>query len=191
MPQKTKNMLQKTWWLPYIDQLSKRTSTYIDLIVIHSTELPDLAMARDYGERILYPETKTGASGHFYIDRNGDLFCFVPPERIAHHVKGYNERSIGIELVNAGRYPNWFDSTAQTVTEAYPCAQIACLKALLSALCLDYPSLRFIAGHSDLDLEKVAASDNPNLRVRRKIDPGVLFPWPEVLTHLSLKRLYA
>ena len=41
--------------LPYADALAARPSGEIDLVVIHCTELPDLAMARDYGERVLYP----------------------------------------------------------------------------------------------------------------------------------------
>src|SRR3546814_11398454 len=75
----------------------------VDLVVIHCTELPDLATAREYGERVLHTGSGTGNSGHYYVDRNGDCHRFVAPDRVAHHVRGYNPRSIGIELVNAGR----------------------------------------------------------------------------------------
>ena len=92
--------------LPYVDALAARELAEIDTVVIHCTELPDLATARDYGERILYPASGTGNSGHYYIDRDGGIDEYVPPERIAHHTRGWNPRSIGIELVNIGRFPD-------------------------------------------------------------------------------------
>ena len=107
------------WSLPYVDQLELRDRDAITLVVIHCTELPDLATAREYGERVLYTESSTGNSGHFYIDRNGRVHEFVPVTRVANHTRGYNRQSVGIELVNRGRYPNWFDSRHQQMTEPY------------------------------------------------------------------------
>ena len=49
----------------------------IDLVVLHCTELPDLDTARDYGERIQYPQSGTGNSGHFYIDRDGTIHQYL------------------------------------------------------------------------------------------------------------------
>jgi hypothetical protein len=92
--------------------------------VVHCTELPDIAAARAFAERVLYAETGTGNSGHWYIDRDGSTWQYVPHERIAHHVRGHNPRSIGIELVNIGRYPDWLDSRRQAMDEPYPAAQI-------------------------------------------------------------------
>ena len=89
---------------------------------------------RAYGERIVYPASRSGNSGHYYIDRNGLLEEWVPPERIAHHVRGFNERSLGIELVNRGRFPDWYHSACQQMTEPYPGVQIEALIALLRAL---------------------------------------------------------
>jgi len=171
--------------LPYHDLLAERTPASLQRVVIHCTELPDLDMARDYGERALYADG-TGNSGHFYIDRDGSIVQYVAPDRIAHHVRGMNEHSIGIELVNRGRYPDWFDSRRQAMDEAYPDAQIDALLRLLHALCERYPSLRDIAGHDQLDREQVPASDDPARRVSRKRDPGPLFPWARVLAQVSL-----
>jgi N-acetylmuramoyl-L-alanine amidase len=156
-------------------------------VVIHCTELPDLAMARVYGERVHYP-SGTGNCGHFYIDRDGRIEQYAPPERIAHHVRGWNGRSLGIELVNTGRYPHWLAADHQAMEEPYTAAQIASLIALLQALCREIPTLTQIAGHEDLDTEWVAASDNPALQVPRKRDPGPLFPWAAVLEALPLRR---
>lgn len=177
--------------LPYAARLAERKRDDIDLVVIHCTELPDLATARSYGEKILYPGSQTGNSGHFYIDRDGQVQQYVDVQRIAHHVRGYNERSVGIELVNRGRWPHWLHADAQTMREPYPQAQIDALVALLHALQSMLPSLRLIAGHEDLDTTTVPADDNPAVQVQRKLDPGPLFPWAQVMQAITLQRLHA
>lgn len=176
--------------LPYVSQLDIRLVENLDLVVIHCTELPDLVTARNYGEKIHYPKSKTGNSGHFYVARNGDIEQWVPANRVAHHVRGYNRRSIGIELVNTGRFPDWFDSQNQEMSEPYPSPQIKSLVQLLLRLSNELESLQWIAGHEDLDRLKVPASDNPDRLIQRKMDPGLRFPWPEILNEVSLKRLH-
>lgn len=176
------------WPLPYEQRLEARPLANIDLVVIHCTELPDLALAREYGERPLY-DSGTGNSGHYYIDRDGSIHLFVAPERVAHHTKGYNERSVGIELVNAGRYPDWLDSRRQAMDEPYTDAQVDALLALLGRLRRDIPSLEFIAGHEDLDQGRVPSSDNLHQLVFRKRDPGPRFPWSRVLGAVPLERI--
>lgn len=177
--------------LPYAHALAVRPLGDIDLIVIHCTELPDLAMAREFGERVLYAESGTGNSGHYYIDRDGSTVEYVDPGHIAHHTRGYNPRSVGIELVNTGRYPDWLDSRHQAMDEAYTDAQIEALVALLQDLSAKIPGLKLITGHEDLDLDEVEASDDPRVKVRRKRDPGPRFPWPQVLADVPLQRLAA
>ena len=174
--------------LPYVAQLEHRALERVDLVVIHCTELPDLASAREYGERVLYP-SGTGNSGHYYIDRDGTVTRYVPDERIAHHVRGLNPRSVGIELVNTGRYPHWLDSRHQGMDAPYPDPQIDALVALLHELAARLPALRHIAGHEDLDRALVEAGDDPTRRVQRKRDPGPMFPWTRVLAGSPLKRI--
>lgn len=176
--------------LPYVGLLAGREPATIDTVVIHCTELPDLATARAFGERVLYA-SGTGNSGHYYIDRDGRIEEYVPPDRIAHHVHGWNPGSLGIELVNRGRYPDWLDSRQQAMDEAYPVAQIDALIALLHWLCNEVPTLVQIAGHEDLDRECVPASDDPAVSVCRKCDPGPLFPWAQVMAAIPLKRIGA
>lgn len=173
--------------LPYEHLLASREVATIDLVVIHCTELPDLAMAREYGERVLYTDG-TGNSGHYYIDRDGGIVRYVAHERIAHHVRGYNPRSLGIELVNRGRYPHWLDSRHQAMDEPYPDAQIDALARLLRQLAATLPALRFVAGHEELDTAREPASDDPALSVPRKRDPGPLFPWQALMTQVPLQR---
>ncbi len=175
--------------LPYAALLRARALSDVDLVVVHCTELPDLATAREYGERVLYPESGTGNSGHYYDDRDGAIHRYVPDDRVAHHTRGYNPRSIGIELVNTGRWPHWLDSRHQAMDEAYTPAQVDALIALLQRLHANLPALRWIAGHEDLDTDEVAASDDPAVLVRRKRDPGPLFPWARVLGAVGLQRL--
>lgn len=177
------------WPLPYAERLEPRDPATIDLVVIHCTELPDMAMAREYGERIHHAATRTGNSGHYYIDRAGEVFRFVPDARIANHARGYNPHSIGVELVNLGRYPHWADSRHQSFTEAYPEQQIAALDALLAQLHRLHRGLRWIAGHEDLDRRLEPASDDPAILLPRRRDPGPMFPWPGVLARCGLERL--
>ncbi|MEM7480921.1 MAG: N-acetylmuramoyl-L-alanine amidase [Acidobacteriota bacterium] len=175
--------------LAYVDRLEERPLSAVDLAVLHSTELPTLADARRYGERIVYEGSGTGVSGHYYVDRDGTVEGWVPPERVAHHAKSFNGRSVGIELVNRGRFPHWFDSGQQEPTEDFPAEQVESLLDLLATLRKALPALRYLARHSDIDVEWVPASDDRSRSVRRKIDPGWLFPWREVLSASELDPL--
>lgn len=175
-------------WLSYNEQLDRRDLDDIQLVVIHATESPDLAMAREYGEHVHYPDSGTGNSGHFYIDRDGSIEQWVALERVAHHVVGHNANSIGIELVNIGRYPAWFDSRHQDWPEAASENQILALIQLLNRLTDTLPSLKSIAGHDHLDQRQIPASDDPSIQVQRKLDPGPNFPWDRILSATSLQR---
>lgn len=175
--------------LPYVERLAGRDPASIRVVVIHATELPDLATAREYGERIHYPDSQTGNSGHFYIDRDGVVEQWVALDRIAHHVRGHNAASVGIELVNGGRFPHWYRSDHQAWPEPYPDAQIDALTGLLARLERELPALRFITGHNRLDTSLQAADDDPDVMIRRKLDPGPRFPWARVLEASGLEYL--
>lgn len=177
------------WPLPYESRLHERKLSDIDLVVIHCTELPDMKMTREYGERVHYPNLGTGNSGHYYIEENGTVYRFVAPERVANHTVGYNTRSIGIEMFNAGRYPHWGDSRYQAFTVPYTKEQINSLLALLRKLRADIPSLRYISGHEDLDRRLEPASDDPKIMLPRRQDPGPLFPWNEIVPAAGLEKL--
>ncbi len=175
--------------LPYESLLVERELADIDTVVIHCTELPDLDTAREYGEMIRYPDSGTGNSGHYYIHRKGYVHQWVDVSRIAHHTRGWNPRSVGIELVNLGRWPDWLDSRHQEMDEAYSEVQIHALIDLLKHLQKRLPGLRWMAGHEDLDTDMVPASDDSSKQVRRKRDPGPQFPWPRVEEAIALQRI--
>ncbi len=189
MPQRPVSLEVHQRPLHYVRRLEDRCTDDIDLVVIHCTELPDLAMAREFGEKEHYPETQTGNSGHFYIDRDGRVEQWVPINRVAHHVRGFNPHSIGIELVNIGRYPDWFRSDHQQMPEPYPDLQIEALVALLKQLQTALPGLKKVAGHEDLDTAMIRSEDKPAITIRRKLDPGPLFPWSGVMTKISFHRV--
>ena len=178
------------WPLPYESRLEHRAPSSIDLVVIHCTELPDMTMAREFGERIHYADKGTGNSGHYYIDTDGGVHRFVADDRVANHTRGYNSRSIGIELSNVGRYPHWGDSKHQAFTAPYTQAQIDALLALLRQLRNALPNLKYIAGHEDLDTRLEPASDDPAIRLRRRQDPAPLFPWDKIVPASGLERLH-
>ncbi len=117
------------------------------------------------------------------------VHLFAHPTRTSNHTRGYNPRSVGIELVNRGRYPDWLDSRRQAMDEPYTDAQIHSLFALLDDLKRAITRPGFIAGHEDLDTAMVAASDDASRQVFRKRDPGPLFPWARVLAACGLQRL--
>jgi N-acetylmuramoyl-L-alanine amidase len=175
--------------LPYNDRLDRRELAAVDLVVVHCTELPSMAEAREYGEKVLYAGTGTGNSGHYYIDRDGTVTQYVEDDRVAHHVVDFNPRSIGIELVNRGRYPDWNHSAHQETTEEYPPEQVAALVDLIAELQRRMPGITRIARHSDLDQRWVPATDDPGRHVRRKIDPGAQFPWDRLVAAVGLTPL--
>ena len=92
-------------------------------------------------------------------------------------------------MVNIGRYPDWLDSANQVMTETYTAEQISVLKKLLLHIKLECPNLKFIAGHEDLDVAMVPASDDAGTQVFRKRDPGPHFPWQEILAAVELKQI--
>lgn len=175
--------------LSYVDRLDGRSRDSIELVVVHATELPDLATAREYGERIQHRDSRTGNSGHFYIDRDGTIEQWVEVERVAHHVRGHNTNSIGIELVHRGRWPDWFDSGHQAWSDPYSGQQITALIELLKELEATLPNLKNIAGHDELDTDMIPAEDNPKVMVRRKLDPGPTFPWNQIEANIGLERI--
>lgn len=171
--------------LHYNEKLDKRSVNDIEIIVIHCTELPDIETARIYGEKVHY-ESGTGNSGHYYISKSGKTYQWVENNRIAHHVKDHNKKSIGIELDNLGRYPDWHKTNHQIMYDEYPNEQIDSLIKLIHSLQKQLPNLKYITGHEDLDTRLIESDNDPEIFIRRKMDPGKLFPWETVMQKINL-----
>jgi N-acetylmuramoyl-L-alanine amidase len=134
----------------------------IDILVLHYTGMRD---ADEALARLCDPEAKVSA--HYTIDRDGRIYRHVPEELRAWHAgvsfwageRNVNARSIGIELVNPGHEFGY---------EPFPKPQISALIDLADGILARHPipACRVI-GHSD-----VAPA--------RKMDPGELFPWPQL-----------
>jgi len=131
----------------------------IDVLVLHYTELPlkeSLA--------ILCDDTRPlRVSSHYVLAEDGTLYRLVPENRVAWHAgrsqwrgrEGLNATSIGVEIVNL--HGDRHD---------YPRVQIAALIELCRDILGRHPAIvpRNVVGHSDI-------------APRRKIDPGLRFPW--------------
>ena len=131
----------------------------IDVLVLHYTELPleeSLAILGDNSRPLR-------VSAHYVLAEDGTLYRLVPEDRVAWHAgrsqwrgrEGLNATSIGVEIVNL--HGDRHD---------YPDAQIAALIELCREIIARHPAIvpRNVVGHSDI-------------APRRKIDPGLRFPW--------------
>ena len=131
----------------------------VDVLVLHYTELPldeSLAILTD-GERA------QRVSAHYVLAEDGAVYRLVPEDRVAWHAgrsgwrgrTALNGSSIGIEIVNL--HGDRHD---------YPARQVEALVALCHGILARHPPIvpRNVVGHSDV-------------APRRKIDPGLRFPW--------------
>ena len=147
----------------------------VDMIVIHSIGGPRCVNGAPYFDQVRqnanfwkeYIEQQDGKSIHYIIDREGALAKSLSENKVAWHVKGYNSRSIGIELVNNG-----------DGHDPYTDSQIATLNKLINDIRARHPITR-VAAHSELDKRNMEESTGcPN--ARRRVDPGPLFPWDKI-----------
>ena len=138
----------------------------ISLIIIHFTETRTFSDALN-----LLTSLDRKVSSHYLIDKSGDIFNLVDLDKRAWHAgesmwgnyNDINSRSIGIEIVNSG----------EVIKEDYTAKQINSLSVLLNSLLKDY-NIENILGHSDI-------------APKRKIDPGVHFPWQKIYKNLGLE----
>lgn len=150
----------------------------VDAIIVHSLGGPDceggkqvfheiIGDARYWVERF---RTLPLVSIHYVIGRDGDVQAGIPEDRAASHAIGWNQRSIGIELVNNadGKDP-------------FPQVQIDALVALVHAIRTRHPAIsdERILRHSDVDHSMFPAAKFgvACTQYRRKLDPGDAFPW--------------
>ncbi|WP_242482360.1 N-acetylmuramoyl-L-alanine amidase [Thiocystis violacea] len=142
----------------------------IDLIVIHATGGPGCKQGQLWHapggnlESIRrYFQDHPGISYHYLIGRDGTTLSGVPEAEVAHHARGHNARSIGIELVNDG---NGKDS--------FPDMQIDALITLLQRLVRIHGlTPEQIKSHSAVDDRSFLCGGR---RYKQKVDPGGEYP---------------
>ncbi len=128
----------------------------IDMLLLHYTGMDDDMQALSW-----LCNAQSEVSSHYYVHRNGDIIQLVDESNRAWHAglsfwKGetdINSCSIGIEIANAG-------------SEEFSAEQMASVLML----CRDIIERHNIPAHRVLGHSDVSPG--------RKIDPGVMFPWP-------------
>lgn len=148
----------------------------IDMVVIHSTGGPtcnprtkqvEWVKGGELEENMRVIESHPTLGIHYMIGRDGALRKSIPEHQVGHHVIGYSERSIAIELVNHG-----------DGSEPFPPEQIGVLVKLLRDITRRHNIPRSgVVRHSDLDHGMLWCAPSQ----RRKIDPGPAFPYDKVL----------
>ncbi len=153
----------------------------IDTIVIHTIGGPSCS---DEGEVQFKPvkgNARTWKSWfedeeikgiHYIVDREGVALASISEDEVANHVVGHNQTSIGIELVNTG-----------DGVDPFPKVQIDSLVTLLCDIAARQDlTASNIKGHQDLDDGTITCGGE---ETRRKVDPGSLFPWEDVLNRVE------
>jgi N-acetylmuramoyl-L-alanine amidase len=162
-----------------VDHGTERST--IDKIVIHTIGGPSCS---DAGEVVFRPvrkdakfwrkwlEKEQGKGIHYVVDREGVALASIPEQQIAPHVVGHNKTSIGIELVNNG-----------DGVDPFPAAQIDALVTLLCDIAArNSLGASDIKAHADLDKKTKICGGK---EYRRRVDPGALFPWQDVLERVE------
>lgn len=109
-------------------------------------------------------EASGQVSIHYIVGRDGSVVRSVPETEVAFHAIDHNDTSIGIELINGG-----------DGVDPYPAEQIAALSRLLHGIRMRWAiPLGQIKGHEETDHTTFVCGGK---NVRRKQDPGPLFPW--------------
>lgn len=130
---------------------------------------------------------------HYLVDREGQIFCFIPEDRSAWHA-GYgtwlddekytnkmNKYSIGIELMGMGTYKEmsgylhkWQYEKIPEEDLGFTDAQYTSLKALVADICKRH--------EIPLDRDHVIGHDEFS---PKKSDPGELFDWSRIIPGLE------
>ena len=154
----------------YSNYSSRKSSSEIDTIIIHYTQLG----FKD-SHRIL---TKSGkVSSHFLISEKGEIHQLVPLNFKAWHAgesfwngkNDINQNSIGIEIVNKGMELKFLKNKVHiSSTQSFSNNVYFSLAKLIDTLKNMYPKIqdKNIIGHSDVTAKTL-----------RKIDPGIAFDW--------------
>jgi N-acetyl-anhydromuramyl-L-alanine amidase AmpD len=150
----------------------------VDALIIHSLGGPDCRDGRRFyktidGDARTWMATFNRlpiVSIHYVVGRSGDVEAGVPEATAATHATGWNQRSVGIELVNNG-----------DGRDPFPDVQVRALVTLARAVMARHPRIALdrVLRHSDVDrsMFPVDPYGEGCTAYRRKEDPGDAFPW--------------
>lgn len=147
-------------------------------IVLHATGGPDCDASRSFRGGTLdgivrhFLRNRSRISIHYVIGRDGRIVAMVPESQIAWHVRGHNQDSIGIELVNDG------DGIDQ-YTDPQIDALIDLLRELLERHQLGVDAIKT---HAELDDSTIVCN---GVAIKRKQDPGRAFPFEWVIARIT------
>lgn len=149
-------------------------------IIVHATGGPfchrgavKFSPAGDVATMKRFFERSGGVSIHYIVGADGEVAKSVPEDEVAFHARERNDTSIGIELINSG-----------DGVEPYPDAQLAALTSLIKGIRKRWNiPLADVRGHEDVDGTTFRCGGRD---VRRKQDPGPLFPWDRFRRDLKL-----
>lgn len=151
----------------------------IDLIVLHTTE-GDLDSSLDTltdATRVDGDGNPARVSSHYLIDDDA-TYQLVDDGAEAWHASRENARSIGIEIVGFADAPGTWSE-----------AKLDRLAALLAWLSVEYGiPLEYRETAADPELPRGIVS-HASIDPERRHDPGMWFPWPEVIekTHSKIQ----
>ena len=148
--------------LPSPNHAPRTGGAPVDVLVLHYTELP----LQESLDILCDGAREHRVSSHYVLAEDGTIYRLVPEDRVAWHAgrshwrgrEALNATSVGIEIVNL--HGDRHD---------YPPQQITALIDLCRTILAGNPAIvpRNVVGHSDI-------------APRRKIDPGLRFPWHEL-----------
>lgn len=164
----------------------------VDAVIVHSLGGPDCSNGSRFFKQI-DGDASTWArtfaklplvSIHYVIDREGVVESVIPEAMAASHAVGWNQRSIGIELVNNG-----------DGVDPFPRPQIGALLRLIESIRSRHPDVAVerVLRHSDVDRTTFSAARHGRRcsAFRRKLDPGDAFPWDDFKRTLAQRFLLA
>lgn len=121
-----------------------------------------------------------GTDYHYLVLRDGEYKRLVPPQDVAFHALSFNKETMAIAIFGcfAAAEPglNWHPTLSQ----------IGTVKLLINQIKSWYPSVTWIAGHSELGRKGTAF---PTKLVPGHTCPGENFPLLEIITSSGLNHL--
>lgn len=125
-------------------------------------------------------EVTRGNDYHYLVLRDGDYKLLVQPADVAFHALSYNKETVAIAIFGdfASKEPglNWHPTPAQLQTT----------KFLINQFRRWYPTISWIAGHSELGRKGTAF---PTKLVEGHTCPGEHFPMQEIVVSSGLQHL--